>query len=320
MDFLQVTGLNKQDREEQVLTDVNFTQEKFQKLAIAGETGSGKSTLMKCVAGLVQPDAGKIYFENTRVVGPLFRLIPGHPGIAFLSQQYELRNNYRVEEILQYANNLPAEDANYLYETCEISHLMKRLTSQLSGGEKQRIALTRLLISSPRLLLLDEPYSNLDMIHKNTLKSVIRVIGEKLRITCILVSHDPMDTLSWADEIMVMKDGRIIQKGSPANIYRQPVNEYVAGLFGKYNLVSPAQFGLQANGKKIFLRPDNFSITSEQPGTFTGTAEQVSFMGPYTEIELNIMNQRITVRTDHHGISTGDRVSVGITGDQSWQL
>jgi ABC-type sugar transport system ATPase subunit len=275
---------------------------------------------MKCIAGLVQPDAGKIYFENTRVVGPLFRLIPGHPGIAFLSQQYELRNNYRVEEVLQYANNLSAEDAGYLYETCEIAHLMKRTTSQLSGGEKQRIALTRLLISSPRLLLLDEPFSNLDMIHKNTLKSVIREIGDKLKITCILVSHDPMDTLSWADEIIVMKDGRIVQKGPPANIYRQPVNEYVAGLFGKYNLVVPEHYGLQSNGKKVFLRPDNFSITGEQQGTFTGTAEQVSFMGPYSEIELKIMGQTVTVRTDHHGIGAGDPVSVRLSGDQSWHL
>jgi hypothetical protein len=98
------------------------------------------------------------------------------------------------------------------------------------------------------------------------------------------------------------------------------VNEYVAGLFGKYNLVHPEQYGLRANGKKVFLRPDNFSITDPQPGTFTGTAEQVSFMGPYSEIELKMMNQTVTVRTDHHGISAGDPVSIRLTGDQSWHL
>jgi ABC-type sulfate/molybdate transport systems ATPase subunit len=152
--------------------------------------------------------------------------------IAYLSQQFELRNNYRVEEILEMANKIPLEEAEVIYQICRINHLLKRRTDQLSGGEKQRIALAQLLISSPRLLILDEPYSNLDLIHKSILKYVVDDIADKLKTTVVLISHDPADTLSWADEIFVMKGGQIIQKGTPQNVYFKPLEEYTAALSG----------------------------------------------------------------------------------------
>jgi ABC-type sugar transport system ATPase subunit len=267
MNFLEVSNISKQQHGAYILKDVSFTQQQFQKIVIAGETGSGKSSLMKIVGGMGQADSGTVMFEEKRVKGALEVLIPGHPGTAYLSQHFELRNNYRVEEILSYANKLTDEEAGEIYDVCKISHLLKRKTDQLSGGEKQRIAMARLLISSPRLFLLDEPYSNLDMIHKSILKNVISDMGERLGITCMLISHDPQDILPWADEILVMKDGEIVQQGSPQQIYQQPVNEYVAGLFGKYNLITPGNAaileglpGITPNGKNIFIRPEDFKI------------------------------------------------------------
>jgi len=112
-----------------------------------------------------------------------------------------------MEELLSYSNQLSDEMAHAIFEVCMISHLMKRKNDQLSGGERQRVAIAKLLISSPKLLLLDEPFSNLDLIHKNILKDVIQEIGDKLNITCLMVSHDPTDTLSWADQIMIMQHG-----------------------------------------------------------------------------------------------------------------
>ena len=110
------------------------------------------------------------------------------------------------------------EEAATLFEICQVDHLLKRRTDQLSGGEKQRIALCMLLVKCPKLLVLDEPFSNLDPIHKTVLKTVIEDIGKRLQITCMLTSHDPHDTLSWADEILVMKNGKIIQQGTPRGI------------------------------------------------------------------------------------------------------
>jgi iron(III) transport system ATP-binding protein len=110
-----------------------------------------------------------------------------------------------------------------------------------------------LLIKSPEMLILDEPFSNLDPIHTDILKAVLEDITERLQITCMLTSHDPHDTLSWADEIIVMKEGKIIQQGTPETIYQQPVNEYVAGMFGRYNLLNPKQaalFGIEAKWQK----------------------------------------------------------------------
>jgi ABC-type sugar transport system ATPase subunit len=227
MEFLQVA-----------LGRINFTQRKGRHLAIAGETGAGKSTLLKIIAGLATPDDGTVFFEEARVQGPLERLIPGQPGIAYLSQYFELWHHYTVEEVLSYTNDLPPEEAAGLYRLCHIDHLLRRRTDQLSGGERQRIALARLLVHPPGLLLLDEPFSNLDMIHKRLLKKVIRNSTEKYDITCILVSHDPYDTLSWADELIILREGRIHQQGAPREVYLRPVDEYSAGLLGEYSLVN----------------------------------------------------------------------------------
>ncbi|MBO9728780.1 MAG: ABC transporter ATP-binding protein [Chitinophaga sp.] len=325
MNFLEVSNISKQQHGAYILKDVSFTQQQFQKIVIAGETGSGKSSLMKIVGGMGQADSGTVMFEGKRVKGALEVLIPGHPGTAYLSQHFELRNNYRVEEILSYANKLTDEEAAEIYDICRISHLLKRKTDQLSGGEKQRIAMARLLISSPRLFLLDEPYSNLDMIHKSILKQVISDIGERLGITCMLISHDPQDILPWADEIIVMKDGEIVQQGTPQQIYNQPVNEYVAGLFGKYNLLSPAKAaildglpGITLNGKNIFVRPEDFKLVRTKKDAVGGKIQDLSFYGSYLEATVAIGTELLTIKTTDTRLKKGASVNVGVTPEMVW--
>ena len=327
MNFLSISSINKKGEKDFVLKDVTFNQQKFKKIAIAGETGSGKSTLLKIIAGLVQPDTGEVLFENERVLGPEEKLIPGHPHIAYLSQYFELRNNYHVEEILAMANKMSDKEAQTIYEVCRISHLLKRRTDQLSGGEKQRIATARLLITSPKLLLLDEPYSNLDMVHKTILKSVIRDIGEKLSITCLMISHDPLDTLSWADEIIVMKDGQIIQQGTPKQIYTEPVNEYTAGLFGKFNLISPIHLkaftglqGIEMNGKNIFVRPESFKIVTKENNCLLGKVNRVDFFGSYYEVEVLLAENIFTVKAIENNVVKGDTIYLTLDADKVWYV
>ena len=322
MNFLQVAGVGKKQQGTDTVTNVSFLQHQFQKSAIVGETGSGKSTLLKMIAGLVQPDSGDVFFQDERVAGPLQKLLPGHSKIAYLSQHFELRNNYRVEEELNYLNELSYEDADALFSVCRIQHLLKRKTTEISGGEKQRISLARLLLSSPKLLLLDEPYSNLDFIHKNILKKVVKDVSEKLAITCLLISHDPTDILSWADDIMVMKDGAVIQQGTPEDIYYRPVNEYAAALFGSYNLLGQALYNAFTNGvveqseKQMFLRPEQFIINSLQTKFIKGQAHEVRFLGSAYEVDVRFDNdEMITVKTGLKTLHKGDTVRVSLASN-----
>jgi ABC-type sugar transport system ATPase subunit len=327
MALLTVSGITKQEKENYSVKDISFTQQPLQKIAIAGETGSGKTTLLKMIAGLVQPDAGEILFQQERVVGPSEKLLPGHPAIAYLSQYFELRNNYRVEEELECKNLLTDEEANELYTVCRIQHLLKRKTDQLSGGEKQRIALARLLTTSPKLLLLDEPFSNLDAVHKGIIKSVIHDIGNKLRISCILVSHDALDILSWADTILVMKDGLVIQQAAPEQVYKQPVSEYCAGLFGEYNLIDINNAnafasipGVQLNGKQLLIRPEHLIIASSNNGTINGTVQSVLFWGSYYTYDVMIDQQLIRVRTNQGQYKAGDSMHLSFAAPDTWYI
>ena len=321
MNFLKISGIYRKEGEDFELKDINFAQHPFQRVAIAGESGSGKSTLCKIIAGLIQPDQGEVIFEGKRVKGPMEKLIPGHQHIAYLSQHYELRNSYRVEEILDYANTLTDEQAMALYKVCRIDHLLKRRTNELSGGEKQRIAMARLLIMSPRLFLLDEPFSNLDMIHKTILKAAIRDIGEQLKISCLLVSHDPLDVLSWADEVIIMKDGRIVQKGGPLQIYWQPANEYVAGIMGVYSTVSTqtaAALGVDTGGKSLFVRPGSFKIVTAEEGGIPAKVVGITFLGSSYEIEVVLMNQVVVIKSLNGHFAEGDMVYIALSAEHLW--
>ncbi|MEJ8800767.1 ABC transporter ATP-binding protein [Pontibacter sp. H249] len=325
MSFLNVSGISVVEDGITILDNISFTQQQFQHIAIAGETGSGKSTLLQTIAGLVQPVSGQVMFEGEKVQGPHDVLVPGHAGIAYLSQQYELPQFLRVEQVLKYANTLPAAEAANLYAICQIEHLLKRKTNQLSGGEKQRIALARLLASSPRLLLLDEPFSNLDMVHKSTLKAVIHNISENLEITCILISHDPDDTLSWADEILVMKDGKLQQTGTPEQVYRQPVNEYTAGLFGKYNLIPPALVTIfpgvkqvKLNDKPLMVRPEHLKFTADRTSGQAGKVQKITYYGSHYETEVILGDTTLLVKTLENGIKQGDNVYVALAPGAAW--
>lgn len=319
MGFLSVSHLTKKIQEATVVEEISFEQARFQKLAIAGETGSGKSSLLKMIAGLVQPNSGSIFFEGEKLMGPDFQLIHGHAGIAYLSQQYELRNNYRVGEWLEMGIRLPQAEADTLFEVCRISHLLSRKTHQLSGGEKQRIALARLLAGSPRLLLLDEPFSNLDPIHKQLLKEVLEDLSSRLQISCILTSHDPLDTLSWADELMIMQSGKLVQQGAPAFVYHHPMNEYVAGLLGSYVLLTAEEWrvlggssGSPLLSDQYLLRPEQFSITKSENGGVQGSIQQIRFWGSFFEIQVQMPGKIIPVKTMETDFSVGDSVHIGI--------
>ncbi|SHJ14145.1 iron(III) transport system ATP-binding protein [Hymenobacter daecheongensis DSM 21074] len=320
MSLLTVSGIQLQEKGRVVLHDISFAQQPGQKLALAAETGAGKSTLLQIIAGLIQPDSGEVRFAGARVKGPQEQLVPGHAGIAYLSQHFELPKFLRVEQVLHYANRQADDEARRVYEVCRIGHLGARRTDQLSGGERQRIALARLLLAGPRLLLLDEPYSNLDRVHRQLLKSVVRDLGEQLAITCLLVSHDPADTLSWADEILVLKQGRLIQQDTPERIYRHPTDAYTAGLFGDYSVLKGADAkalakaaGRKLQGPEMLVRPEEFRLNFDGEGR-AGRVKEVRFLGSYYEVDVALAHSQITARiSSAAGLVRGAKVAVSLT-------
>lgn len=314
MDFLRIEEVSKNVVGGIALQKTSLLIHQFQKIALVGETGSGKSTLLKIIGGYMSPDTGMAYFQEKKVWGPNEQLIPGHPGIAYLSQHFELRNNYYVHEILEYATKVSEEEAKKIFAICQIDYLLKRKTDQLSGGERQRISLARLLVGAPKLLLLDEPFSNLDMTHKSIIKKVIHDICDELKITCVLVSHDPVDVLSWADEIFVLHEGNIIQKGDAEEIYNHPKNEYVAGLFGAYNVINSGSIAIKKAWKllkekdPIIIRPENILLTKNKKRAISGIIKKIIFCGHYSSIEVKTKEQDLLVYTKDSLLNVGDAI------------
>jgi ABC-type sugar transport system ATPase subunit len=315
--MLIVSGAGKKIKDEWVVENVSFSQQPLEKIAIAGETGSGKTTLLKMIGGHEQIGEGEIKFSGRDILGPLDKLIPGHPGTAYLGQHFELRNNYYVHEVLDYGNKLSLKQSAKIYETCRIDHLLQRKTNELSGGERQRIAFAKVLVTLPKLLLLDEPFSNLDASHRSVMKQVINDIVNDLKTSCIMIAHDAADILSWADKVLVMKNGNLIQQANPFDIYYRPADEYCAGLFGHYNLLgtitSEILFGNDLKhipGKKVFTRPEELMLSNDGAESCKATVEEVQFFGNYYLVHARLREQVLKVSTSPSLFQKGDTVFI----------
>jgi iron(III) transport system ATP-binding protein len=246
---------------------------------------------------LEDTESGSVALCGEKILGPSQNLVPGHPKIAYLPQYFELQKFLRVEQVLQYASQLSEAQAKNLFRYCRIQHLLTRKTDELSGGERQRIALCRLLIGKPELLLLDEPFSNLDRIMKQTLKEVLADIERKLAITIVLVSHDPTDILPWADKMIVVKNGKIIQSGLPSEIYRNPKNEYTASMLGDYSV----------HGKsKAITRPEDWRVAKNKNGN--AVVVKVQLMGSYYLLHVKKGKDVVLVYSPTAQAKVGDKV------------
>jgi len=256
------------------------------KLGIAGETGSGKSTLLKIIAGLEQPDSGQVWFNGNKVKGPEEKLVPGHRELAYLSQKSELPRFLRVIEILKRESRISESQERKIFSACRITKLLQKNTDHLSGGERQRVSWAIQLLKLPEVLLLDEPFSNQDTIHKEVMREVVNSLTEDLNLPVIWVSHDPLDVLSWAEDILVMRSGKVIQRGTPQKIYYQPKNKYVAELFGYCNFIDGQKWQIPKKNQlceikgKILLRPESFLVSSgANPEGREGTVIEKRFFG-----------------------------------------
>lgn len=223
-----------------VIEEVSFTIFKGQNTAIIGESGCGKSTLLKLIYGLYDLDSGAIIYNGNPILGPKHNLVPGEDYIKYLAQDFDLMPYTTVEEnVGKFLSNMFPEQkkdrVQELLDMVEMTAFAKVKAKFLSGGQQQRVALARVLALEPEIILLDEPFSQIDSFRKNSLRrNLFRYLKDK-GITCIIATHDSTDALSFSDETIVVQNGKVVAKGNPKTLYENPTTKYIASLFGEVN-------------------------------------------------------------------------------------
>ena len=294
LSFLEVEQLYKQyaGQPQPALSGVSFTANQSEIIAILGESGAGKSTLLRLIAGLELPDSGHIWLNGRPVPDPARKLVPGDSRIALIQQDFGLFNKMNIADNIAYPiMSLPLNKqqarVKELLELVRLPGIAKKLPAQLSGGERQRVALARALAAKPRLLLMDEPFSQMDYPMRRSLRKDLKRIILHEQITVVMVTHEPLHALAVADKLAVMRNGKILQMGTPEEVYRFPTTEYVAMATGEANIL-PAEvlpLALRADlvrpAAKVCLRPEDLELTSEKEALMRGTVLSHEFAGAY---------------------------------------
>ncbi len=316
--ILEVEKLNFSLEGKRIISNISLEVESHKILGLLGESGSGKSTLLKLIAGFLNPDSGKLEVEGQPIDPPSEKLIPGHPKIKMVRQDNPLFPNISLRENIAYElrffnKDYQNERVNKLLKLTRLDKVAEQLPRHSSEGEQQRTAIARALADEPSLLLLDEPFSNLDYKNKNRLKKEIRDIISEEEIACIFVTHDISDVFGVADELSILKKGKISQNGRPLTVYKEPKTEYEAGLTGDYTIVSKIDakrfLGMKVKTNKILIRPENIELSPKGKVE----AEVISLLnrGYINECTLQIEELKLKVFT-MEDLSLGQKVNIDV--------
>lgn len=244
--------------DKKTINNISFCLKEGENLAVIGESGSGKSTLLQLLYGLFDLTQGKIFWQQQAVLGPKHHLIPGMPDMKYLAQDFGLMPYITVAENvgLFLSNTDIVEKRARIFELLELVDMVDFGATKvqfLSGGQQQRVALAKVLALKPKLLLLDEPFSNIDCFRKNELRRQLFLYLKKHDIASIVATHDRVDALSFSDQIMVLREGQIVQMGCSKSVFQNPKTQYVASLFGEVNLLKNSDLNIFENPKKAIL-------------------------------------------------------------------
>ena len=333
--MLTATHLSKSFANDVVaVRNVSFTLGPGQIMGLVGASGSGKSTLLNLLAGLSDADAGEVRLAGERVPGPGEVLVAGHPQIRLVHQEYQLMPNVSIRENIQYAvrffeKTYQNARVDELLKRCRLTDVQHRLPRQVSGGEKQRTAIARAVADKPAVLLLDEPFSHLDLPNRLIVRDLLFDLIQHEKTACLFVTHDATDALSIADTLGILRDGRLVQLGSPVEVYHRPATAYAARLTGAVNILKakhlPAlglpdyQVGETVQPDALVcLRPEQIQLDEAGVG---GTVRAVFFRGSQSEVEVEV-SRYLCVRllTTREDLQAGQRVGIHVAAESVWPL
>ena len=270
-----------------VLQNFTFTVKQGEHLCIMGESGCGKSTLLKTIYGLLDLQKGTIFWNDEQVLGPEFNLVPGFTKFKYVAQDFDLMPYISVSEnIKKHLSRFYPEESEKrtqeLLEVIEMTAFKNTKVKNLSGGQKQRVAIARALAKEPQLLLLDEPFGQIDNFKKNGLRRRLFAYLKEKNIACIVATHDKNDALSFADNLLVIKKNNILVHNTPKEIYNHPNSIYVATLFDDVNEIT-------MNGKTVLLYPHQIKIAEKSD--LKATVKNAYFKGSHWLIEADFDGQ-----------------------------
>jgi len=337
MGRIELQGLGKQYGEVTAVADVDLSVAEGEVIALLGPSGCGKTTTLRMIAGLEDVTTGEIAIDGELVSRPGWRRSPDRRGLGMVFQNYAVWPHMTVEQNVGYPLKLRHEPRDARTARVEealalvgMEGLGHRLPSQLSGGQQQRVALARALVMEPRALLLDEPLSNLDAKLRERMREEILDLHRRLGLTILHVTHDQTEAMVLSDRIVVMKEGRAVQIGTPRDIYTAPRTSFVAEFIGQANLI-PARISgvesthvvaeLQASAESrarpihcrpaeglerrtnvagnLFARPEAISLTAPGEGDLTGEVRRLTYLGDVQELHLTVDGRDWRVRLGH---------------------
>lgn len=284
--------------EKNLFRNFNLKVDEGKIIALAGESGCGKSTLLNLIYGLLEWEKGEILFQGKSILGPKKNLVPGEDEMKFVAQNYDLMPYSTVaENVGKFISNINLEEKkeriNELLRVVGLEDYADILPKYLSGGQQQRVSIARALSEMPKLLLLDEPFSNLDFSRKIELRERLFNYVQEKNISLIISTHEIQEIMPWLDQIIVLQEGRLIQNDHPRETYSNPYNQYVASLFGEVNVFSEDE-------QKTFKLPKKFYYPNEITISENGKKAEVlesRFAGSYYWNKIMLEGENLIVYT-----------------------
>jgi iron(III) transport system ATP-binding protein len=286
-------------KEKPLFQNLNLAFEEGKIIALAGESGCGKSTLLSLIYGLLDWESGDIVFDGKKLSGPKGNLVPGEADMKYVAQNFDLMPYATVaENVGKFISNInlkkKKETVSELLEVVGLEEFSHTLPKYLSGGQQQRVAIARALSVLPKLLILDEPFSNLDFPRKIELREKLFRYVKQHHISLVISTHELQDIIPWLDQIIILQDGRLIQKDNPEETFRNPYNTYVARLFGEVNIFSESEMK-EFELSRFSYYPKEIHITENG---FQAEVLESRFAGDHYWNKIKVNNKELIVYTD----------------------